>query len=150
MYLEIFSSVVWVDFITILLSKFLNFGEAIKEWYKVFGIVAVLSDCLIIVIGILLAKLFFPTYNLLVTSICIQIIHDLLFYYGVILPIPKGHNAVIDLFKKYAAENSYKIIIADSIMMGSTVLLAEYFSEIQSDIVALLGIIGVYAITYII
>ena len=147
--LDISSAVVWVDFFTILLHKFFNFGQSVEAWYDQFGIVAVISDCLVIVLGILIAKIFFPTYPLVLTAIIVQLLHDVLFYQFVILPIPRGHNRMIDLFKAYANENSWKILVADSIMIGTTVLIAKQFSSLSRQIVSLLGLLGAYSLTYI-
>ena len=148
--LHISSAVVWVDFVTIALSKIFNLGRTLDVWYKQFGIVAVISDCLVIVLGILIAQIFFPAYPLLPTAIVIQLLHDILFYLLVILPIPVGHNAMIDLFKSYSAENGWKILLADSIMIGSTVAIADYLTSIKASHVTLIGLLGVYALTYII
>lgn len=148
--LHITSAVVWVDFVTIALHKFFNLGRSLDAWYDQFGIVAVISDCLVIVLGILIAKIFFPGYPLIPTAIVIQLLHDILFYQFVILPVPQGQNRVIDLFKTYANENSWKILVADSIMIGTTVLLAKYFSALKSDLVSLFGLLGLYSLTYVI
>lgn len=147
--LHISSAVVWVDFFTIALHKFFNLGRSLDAWYDQFGIVAVLSDCLVIVLGILIAKMFFPGYPLLPTAIVIQILHDILFYQFVILPIPQGHNRVIDLFKTYANENSWKILVADSIMIGTTVLIAKHLAAWKDTSVSLVGLSGLYALTYV-
>jgi len=147
--LDITSAVVWVDFFTIALHKLFNLGRSLDKWYETFGIVAVISDCLVIVLGILIAQLFFPTYPLLPTAIIIQLVHDVLFYMFVIVPIPQGHNSMIDLFKSYANENSWKILLADSIMIGSTVVLADTLSTLKNSYVSFVGLLGVYALTYI-
>ena len=147
--LHISSAVVWVDFFTIALHRFLGLGNSLDKWYSQFGIVAVISDCLVIVIGILIAKMFFPSLPLLPTAIVIQLIHDILFYVLVILPIPRGHNRMIDLFKDYGTENGWGILVADSIMIGSTVLIGDYLSTLSVPIVQLTGLTGLYALTYI-
>jgi hypothetical protein len=147
--LHISSAVVWVDFFTIALHRMMGLGNSLDKWYTQFGIVAVLSDCLVIVIGILIAKMFFPSFPLLPTAVAIQIIHDMLFYLFVILPIPRGHNSMIDLFKDYANENGWGILVADSIMIGSTVLIGDYLSKLSIPIVQLTGLTGLYALTYI-
>ena len=150
---DIGSAVVWVDFITIALHKFFNLGRSLDKWYSKFGIVAVISDCLVIVLGILIAQFLVPSAGLLmlvVASIGVQLVHDYLFYLFVILPIPKGHNSMIDLFKEYATENSWKILAADSAMIGSTVVIADWLSEMRSDVVSFIGLFGAYALTYII
>lgn len=150
---HIASAVVWVDFFTIVLSKVFDLGKSLDKWYAQFGIVAVISDCLVIVLGILIAQFLVPNASLsllLLVAVVIQIIHDYLFYIFVILGVPKGQNSMIDLFKEYAIENSWKILVADSLMIGSTVLLADYLSKIKTSYSTFTGLLGVYALTYII
>ena len=151
--LHIGSAVVWVDFVTILLHSVFDFGRSLDVWYRRFGIVAVLSDCLVIVLGILIAQFLVPTASVSIlagVSVLVQLVHDYLFYILVILGVPKGHNEMIDLFKQYASENSWKILVADSLMIGSTVFLADGFSSLNPSIVQFLGLLGTYALTYVI
>jgi uncharacterized protein YacL len=150
--LHISSAVVWIDFLVILLSKVYQMTSALDVWYKQFGIVAIVSDCLVIVLGILLAQFISPNASvtgLAITSVVIQLIHDFLFYIGVIIPLPKGQNAMIDLFKKYAAEGGYKILLADSGMIAGTVFLADHLRSYTSDVVTFVGLLGAYALTFI-
>ena len=121
-----------VDFATIVLSKFFNMGTSLDKWYSKFGMTAVLSDVLVMVLGIQLALLFVPKagiFLLLVMAVCIQI---------------------IDLFKDYANENSWKIVVYDSLMIGSTVFLAHTLAKIQQMSVNFIGVLTVYALTYIV
>ena len=151
--LEVASAVVWVDFFTIVLSKVFNLSNSLDKWYAKFGIVAVISDCLVIVLGIMIAKFIFPSASLLtliILAIVVQLIHDILFYYLVILRVPKGQNKMIDVFKEYSIENSWRILLADSIMIGSTVLLADYLSTLKTSYTSFVGLLGMYALTYII
>jgi uncharacterized protein YacL len=151
--LDISSAVVWVDFFTILISKIFNLGKSLDIWYDKFGIVAIISDCLVIILGILIAQFLFPSAELMtlvIVSVFIQLIHDILFYLLVIQKVPRGQNSMIDLFKEYANENSWKILIADSIMIGSTVLLAKYLSSLKTSYVSFIGLLGVYSLTYIV
>jgi hypothetical protein len=151
--LDIVSAVVVVDFVTIILSKFFNLGKSLDKWYAKFGMTAVLSDCLIIVLGIQLALLIEPKagwFHLIMMAMAIQIFHDIWFYLAVVLPIPKGHNEMIDLFKEYANENSYKIVVADSLMVISTVILGETLSNYHESVVSFVGLLATYALTYII
>jgi uncharacterized protein YacL len=151
--LDIGAAAVLVDFGTIVLSKFFNLGKSLDKWYAKFQLLAVLSDCLIIVLGIQLAYILAPTasfFHVLFLALFIQILHDILFYFFVVLPIPAGHNQIIDLFKEYGAENSYKIILYDSFMVASTLLLATYLHRFDIRVVSFAGLLGVYALTYII
>ena len=151
--LDIASAVVWVDFLTIVISKVFKLGNSLDKWYANFGIVAVMSDCLVIVLGIMIARFIFPNAGLLAliaVAVAVQLLHDMAFYYFVILQVPKGQNSMIDLFKEYSIENSWKILVADSLMIGSTVFLASQLSKIKTVYTSFLGLLGTYAITYII
>jgi len=151
---SLLTATAWVDFAVIVLSKFFPLTKALGTWYAEFGVVAVGADVLIIVLGIALAKLIFPgIYGtaLVITAVGIQLIHDILFYLLVIQGVPAGQNRIIDLFKQYAAEGSWKILVADAAMIASSVLLMEAFEARQSpDEIIFLGILAVYALLYII
>jgi uncharacterized protein YacL len=149
--IHIASAVVWVDFLTLAIHKFVyNMGQSLDVWYTEFGMTAVLSDCLVIIIGVLIAQSFFPSMPLVLAAIMVQLVHDVLFYLLVIVPVPAGQNRIIDLFKAYATENSWKILAYDAFMIGSTVLLGQYLAGLSPKNVSLIGLIGTYALTYII
>lgn len=151
--LSLVTAVVWVDFITIALSRVRNLGKSLDAWYERFGIMAILSDCLIILLGILIAQFLFPrgdVMTIVVASVIIQLVHDGLFYLFIIQPIPQGHNRMIDLFKEYANENGWKILMADSIMIASTVVLASYIQTLPVKMQIFKLLLGLYAMTYII
>jgi hypothetical protein len=153
-WLSLFTATAWVDFAVIVISKFFPLTKALGTWYRDFGVVAVGSDILIIVLGIALAQLIVPGisgWNLVGLSVLIQVIHDVLFYVLVILGVPEGQNKIIDLFKKYAAEGSWKIILADSAMVASSVLLMEWLDNNYSDSqIGFIGVLAVYSLLYII
>jgi hypothetical protein len=150
---SLLTATAWVDFAVIVLSKFFPLTKALGTWYSKFGLVAIGSDILIIVLGIALAMLIAPGisgWNLVGLSVLIQIVHDVLFYFIVILGVPAGQNAIIDLFKSYAAEGSWKIILADAGMVAGSVFLMEYLeNNLSSDMTAFLGILAVYSLLYI-
>ena len=80
----------------------------------------------------------------------VQLVHDVLFYFLVIRTVPFGQNSVIDLFKRYSAEGSWQILLADSAMIALTVKGMEALSDMNSDKVIFLGLLAVYALTYLI
>jgi hypothetical protein len=76
-------------------------GNSLNKWYEQFGIVGVASDCLIIVLGILLGKMLFPSasgWNLVLVVIMVQLAHDILFYFLIVKPLPTGTNKMIDSY----------------------------------------------------
>ena len=153
-WVSLFTAVAWVDFAVIVLSKIFPLTKALGDWYRDFGMVAVGQDVLIIVLGISLAQILFPGmsgWDLVWTSVVIQVVHDILFYIGIIRGLPEGHNKVIDLFKRYAAEGSWKIIVADSGMVIASVLLMEYLDNTVPDMqIAWIGLLALYSLLYII
>lgn len=152
-WLSLFTAVAVVDFVVIVLSKFIPLTKSLDQWYRDFGVVAVGSDILIIVLGIALAKLLFPMatgWSLVGIAVAIQLVHDVLFYIGIIQGVPAGQNAIIDLFKKYASEGSWQILLADAAMVTGSVLLMEWYSDtLTTDQTAFIGVLAVYALLYI-
>jgi len=150
--LSILSAVICVDFLFMIYIKYTNLGEAVNKWYLDYGLTAVISDCLIIVLGIMLTYFLFPDSNLttiVIVSLCIQMAHDYLFYLGVIRPLPQGTNRIIDLFKQYSQEHSWKILVADGMMVVSTVVLADYLANYSADIQSFVGLLALYSTTYL-
>jgi hypothetical protein len=116
----------------------------------------VLADVLILFIGIILARFFykyifstFSIWKFTFLAVCIQIIHDILFYFFFSI-IPKGHNSMIDFFKEYAKEVGVGAIAGDSFMMILACLLSSYFAtaNLNTNIISL--VISVYFFPYMI
>ena len=148
----LFAATAWVDFAVIVLSKVFPLTKSLATWYADFGLNAVAMDVLIIVLGIALAKLLFPAatgLTLVGIAVAIQIVHDLLFYF-IILIVPPGQNRVMDLFKRYAAEGSWKIIVADSAMVAASVYGMELLDGVLTDDQVLFtGLLGLYSLLYV-
>ena len=154
---KLFFAVLSLDTSVLFLNRHLDVGgKSLNKWYDKFGLVAVLSDVTIIMIGFLIANYIYPfifsSYSLplfLGVVVAVQAIHDILFYFFVIKPFPKGENQLMDVFKEYAAENGAKIISGDAgLMLGSAAFmeLYKYLSPINASA---LGIFTTYCLTYI-
>jgi uncharacterized protein YacL len=151
--LSVCVAAIWVDFVIIALSKVFDFGETLKKWYREFGPVAVINDTLVIVLGILAAEFLFPKASLpfmVLAVIAIQVVHDVLLNVLVIQKVPRGSNRVIDIFKEYVHENSYKILIADAIMISSSIAFSRYLHTLSRNVTGFIGLLGVYSMTYMI
>lgn len=143
----------WVDFIVIVLSKIFPLTKSLATWYADFGLAAIGTDILVIVLGIALGMFLFPGYSglqLIAIAVGIQLLHDVLFYVGVIQAVPFGQNRIIDLFKRYAAEGSWKILLADAAMVAGSVYLMETMDAwLTDDQVLWSGLLALYALLYI-
>ena len=157
----IITGVLVTEFIVIFLIRFFPeiFGKYANVWYNRFKLSAVIADVLIIVLGIGIARyayteFVYPKYDwnplyFTITTVVIQLIHDVLFYLGVIQQVPKGQNAMIDVMKEYAGTAGRWAILSDSAMMISSVGLAMIFKGMESHATTFIGILAVYAIPYI-
>ena len=156
-YISILSAVIITDLIVILLLNInLIKTKSLKSWYNKFNLSAVIADVLVIVLVLILTrylyyKIFkeFSIIKFIVLALSLQITHDILFYIMITL-IPKGSNRMIDVFKEYANEVSYWAIIADSLMMISSSLLAYYFVNLDMNTNIIILIIAIYIIPYMI
>ena len=159
--ISLLSAALWVDFVVMVITKilpgqhlsFLPPTGALKLWYDKFGVAAVAADVFSLMLGVLLAMFLFPTaygFQLVLAAVLVQLLHDILFYVIVILGLPQGQNSMIDVFKTYANEGRWTILLADALMVSSVVLLAE-----MSDIfftyraIAFQAILGMYSLIYI-
>jgi hypothetical protein len=155
-YLPIFTSVLITDLVVILLLN-MNIiqSRVLREWYATYNLSAVIADVLIIFIGIIIARYLysriFKSYTLLKfigLAVSIQIIHDILFYVF-FKNVPRGVNRMLDTFKDYAKEVSYKAVFSDSGMMILASLLSAYLvgKNLNTNIIVM--IIAVYLTPYI-
>jgi hypothetical protein len=156
-YLPILNGCIGADIIIIILvfnGVFKSFF--IKKWYTKYQLSAVLADVLILVIGIILArffyKYFFDTFNIwkfTFLAVCIQIIHDILFYL-LFKSLPVGYNSMLDFFKDYAKEVGSGAIMGDSFMMIIACLLSSHFATYNLNFNIIILVILVYLIPYMI
>ena len=131
-------------------------AHPLNTWYDKYGILAVAADVASIAIGFAVARYLFNTFfrssgliGFLLLLVGFQALHDIFFYLFVILPIPRGVNGLMDIFKDYARVSGALIIPGDSgLMLGSAalfVLLSQL--PIQGQVFA--ALVTVYTLPYI-
>jgi len=133
-------------------------SNQLANWYKKYGLSAVIADTLILVIGMIIARalysmIFGDQFNILKFAflvLVIQIIHDFVFYFGIIKTLPRGVNNMIDMFKDYAEEVSAGAVVGDSVMITMAVLFASMLANYNSNINIIVLIILVYLMPYIV
>ena len=158
-YLPIFTSVLITDLLVILLlNTSIIKSRVLRDWYDKYNLSAIVCDVLIIFIGIIIArylfsqfKQFFGAYSLykfILLAVAVQIAHDLLFY-KLFSGVARGRNRMLDTFKDYGNEVSYKAILADSGMMIFASLLGAYLigQSLNTNIIVL--IVALYIMPYL-
>ena len=157
----IFIGIIVTEFILLVLVRYFPefFGKQLNVWYNRFKLSAVAADVLILALGIGISRYIYTEFiypkhdwNPLYftgTTVVVQVLHDLLFYIGVIQQVPKGSNAMIDVFKEYANGAGVKAILGDSMLMISSVAIAMIAKGMELHAAVFLGILGLYGIPYI-
>jgi len=129
----------------------------LKEWYLQFSLAAVFADVLIILIGLILARLLyrrvwgagFSVWRFWGLAVAIQVTHDLLFA-ALVIYLPRGKNRMIDVFKDYAKEMSWLAILGDSFMTSLAVFLSSWYAGHSANSNILLWVVTLYVIPYLI
>jgi hypothetical protein len=134
-------AVVLVDLFAMIIARNNLAGKVINEWYDKFTLGAFVADvssiCLGIFLSLCLFKFVFPKdsftlVNFIVSVVIIQLVHDVLFGL-VIKSYPSNRNKMMDLFKGYVNENSWKILLVDATMMVLSVILIWFISNYKLD-----------------
>jgi hypothetical protein len=155
-YLPLFNSVLITDlFVIFLLNTKVIQSHVLRQWYSQYNLSAVIADVLIILIGLIITRAIyyyvfekFSIFNFVILAVIVQIIHDILFYVF-FTNIPRGINKMIDTFKDYANEVSYKAILADSGMMIMSCLVASYLVNKNTNINIIVLISFLYLLPYL-
>ena len=150
-----------VDVAVLFLTRYFPdvLGKNLNLWYERFGLNAVISDVFVIAIGFALARYAYRYFVPLPSSpfniplflgllVGIQAIHDIFFYVAAILPIPRGHNRMMDVFKDYASGGG-KIIVGDALLMLSSAIIAMILKEQEPHVSVFAGLFTVYTLPYI-
>ena len=150
----------FVDVVFIFLSRFFpkQFGKPINDWYDEFGLAAVLSDVTIIAIGIAITRYIYSAYFMekegwsiwyfVALAVVVQLLHDIVFAFGVVSKIPKGHNSMIDLFKDYV-KGGPMILLVDSAMIASSIGIAAALKGKDYHFTGAGFLVTAYALSYI-
>ena len=155
-YLPLFNAVLITDLFVIFL---LNIGviksQVLRQWYSKYNLSAVIADVLIILIGLIITRAIyyyvfdsFSIVKFVILAVIVQIIHDLLFYI-IFSNVPRGVNKMLDTFKDYANEVSYKAILADSGMMIMSCLIASYLVNKSTNTNIIVLISFLYLLPYL-
>jgi hypothetical protein len=156
-YLPILNGCLNADLIIIFLAFHIGFkSNYLKKWYKKYQLSAVLADVLILFIGIILVRFFynylfdtFSIWKFIFLAVCIQIIHDFLFYF-LFKSLPLGFNSMLDFFKGYAKEVGFGAVIGDSFIMILSCLLSSNFATYNLNTNIIVLVISLYFVPYMI
>jgi hypothetical protein len=155
-YLPLFNGVLFTDLFVILLSnaKVID-SRVLREWYESYNLSAVVADVLVIFIGLIIVRALyyyifteFSILKFITLALVVQFLHDMLFY-AFFKSVPRGMNRMLDTFKDYANEVSYKAILADGGMMVMAAIIGSYLAgrNLNTNIIVLIALL--YALPYL-
>jgi hypothetical protein len=155
-YLPLFNAVLITDlFVILLLNTRVITSQTLKKWYSQYNLSAVIADVLIILIVLILTRaIYYHIFNdfsllkFIILAVIIQIAHDILFYVFFSY-VPRGVNKMLDTFKDYASEMSYKAIFADSGMMIMSCLIGSYLVNKSTNTNIIVLISSAYLLPYL-
>jgi len=155
-YLPLLSGVLITDmFVILLLNMKLINSQVLRKWYSEYNLSAVIADVFIILIGLIITRAIyyyifdnFSILKFILVAVVVQVIHDILFYI-LFKNVPRGMNRMLDTFKDYANEVSYKAILSDSGMMIMAAIIASYLAgeSLNKNIIVL--VVSVYVLPYL-
>jgi hypothetical protein len=155
-YLPLLNAVLITDiFVILLLNTKVIKSVVLQKWYIQYKLSAVIADVLIILIALIITRAIyyyvFDTFSLLrftILAVVVQIVHDILFYLF-FSGVPRGVNRMIDTFKDYASEVSYKAILSDSGMMIMSCIIASYLANSNMNTNIIILILFLYLLQYL-
>ena len=155
-YLPLLNGVLITDLIVILLlnTRILR-SKVLNQWYLKYNLSAVMSDVFIILLAFIVTRYIyyyvFESYSLfkfIILAVAVQICHDILFYI-LFSNIPRGVNQMMDTFKDYANELSYKAILGDSTMMIVSAFISAYLYKQNKNTNIIVLILSLYVLPYL-
>lgn len=154
-YLPILNGAIITDLIVISRVVFgLLKSKTLVSWYNEYGLSGVLADVLSLMIGVIIARLIYPfifkEFSLLyfiILAVFVQVCHDILFAMF-FTSVSRGKSRILDTFKDYANEIGFTILIADALMIISTILLAELFLQFSTNVNIIILIVSLYTLPY--
>jgi len=155
-YLPLFNAVLITDlFVILLLNIRVIKSQVLRQWYSQYNLSAVIADVLIILIGLIITRAIyyyifdsFSIFKFIILAVAVQITHDILFYMF-FSNIPRGVNKMLDTFKDYANDVSYKAILADSGMMIMSCLIASYLANKNTNTNIIVLVSFLYLLPYL-
>ena len=114
-------------------------GISLNTYFDTFGLEGILANTAMIIIIMQIAR-FAYTYGsakpwspfvFVCILLVVQLIHDIIFYYGAVNVLPSGKNEMIDALKEYAAEHGKSALGGHAILLIVVAVMAMVFKEVS-------------------
>ena len=156
----IFNASLFTIFLSILATRIGNVGGlTLNTYFDVFGLEGILSNTMLVTILFQIARYFYTVvyahydkgwspFVFICILLVVHLLHDLLFYYGIINLLPSGKNDMIDILKSYAKENNISAIGGHSLFMIITAIVSMITNDMGNLSKLILFAVVFYLIPY--
>lgn len=155
------SAVIFIINIAAILARIgLIGGRSLNTYFDAFGLEGILANTSLIVILFQIARwIYTKTYAegrdwspfvFVCVLIGVQLLHDALFYYGIINVVPSGNNEMIDAMKKYSQENGSRALAGHAAFLIFVAVAAMFLKERSLQFTVIITIISLYILPYVI
>jgi hypothetical protein len=153
------ATVIAINFATILTRLGVIGGNSLNAYFDTFGLEGILANTSLIVILFQVARWGYTRFYtetahawspfvFVCALIVVQLIHDVLFYYGAINLIPSGNNEMIDALKKYSKEHGPRALAAHAAFLIFVGALAMFFKERSMIFIFITVSLSLYMLPY--
>jgi hypothetical protein len=137
-------------------------GISLNTYFDTFGLEGFLSNAAWLVILFQVARWLYTTFYSLPGSkpwspvvflavlVLVQLIHDLIFYFGLINILPSGRNDMVDALKKYAKENGSRALAGHAAFLALTGLIAMWLKETTFVFSLIVANVALYLLPFVI
>lgn len=148
-------------FLSIVAARLGNLGGTyLNTYFDVFGLEGVLSNIMLVVILVQIARYIYTSaygsygktwspFIFICIIMSVQLVHDLVFYFGMLNSLPDGKNDMLDIIKKYARDNSRNALGGHVILLGLTALVAMIMKNMSDLYLLLIPALVLYLLPYV-
>jgi hypothetical protein len=144
----------------VLLSRTVGLGGfSLNSYFDSFGLEGVLANMSFMLILFQATRWIYTTFYAVgrpwspFVFICMliagQVIHDLIFYHGVLQSVPAGKNEILDVLKRYAAENGSRAVTAHVGFLIVVGVIAMFLKESSAIFTIVLVSLGLYGLPFL-
>jgi hypothetical protein len=134
-------------------------GISLNAYYDTLGLEGVLANVTYLTIVFQLARWLYSTFYtsggrpwspfvFVCILIAIELINDLILYYGPVSIVPSGKNEMIDILKRYAAENGSRALAGHAAFLIFVAVAAMFYKESSNMFVFLAVVTSLYTMTF--
>jgi hypothetical protein len=130
-------------------------GKSLNAYFDNFGLEGILTNTSLVVLLFQLARFGYSSFYtsggrpwsplvFVCVLVVVQMLHDLMFYYGVVNQLSFGKNEMVDVLKKYSAENGSRALAGHAAFMIGVAICAMLFKDKSLLFLVTMGVASLY------